>query len=217
MRRCPKNLLTAEEKRLLARLNSPAKIQDWLNSIPINFETRGGTCLSPRRVIKEKQAHCLEGALLAALALWYHGQQPLLLDLKITGRDQDHVVTLFKRQEAWGAISKTNHAVLRYREPIYKTVRELALSYFHEYFLNSGRKTLRQYSEPFDLSKLAPEKWITREDNLWDISDILDESPHFKFLTTAQEKNLRRAEPIEIQAGKIVEWKLVNKKPRRMV
>jgi hypothetical protein len=200
--------LSSEEERLFKTLSSPSKIQDFLNTIPYNFELGGQTCMSPRSVLQNKRAHCLEGAYLAAAILWYHGASPLLLDLRSTKDDFDHVVTLFKKNGYWGAISKTNHAVLRYREPIYKTIRELALSYFHEYFLNSnGRKTLREYSRPFSLKKFGY-SWITTADNLWDIGAALDDSPHEEVLPKGlTEKMLRPADTIEIKAGTLVESK----------
>jgi hypothetical protein len=148
----------------------------------------------------------MEGALVAALALWMHGQPPLLMDLRTSPDDVDHVVALYRRGRCWGAITKTNHAVLRYREPIYRDPRELAASYFHEYFLNDGRKTLRSYSRPYDLRRHGT-AWITREDDLWDIERALDDSPHVDLLTRSQIAALRRADPIEIRAGKLVEWR----------
>lgn len=195
---------TPKEIKVFARLNSPRKIQDFLNKLPVNFEKKGDTCLSPRQVLRQNQAHCMEGALLAAVALWFHGQKPLLLDLKTTPNDDEHVVALFKQHGHWGALSKTNHAVLRYREPVYKTVRELVMSYFHEYFKDSGQKTLRSFSRPFDLSRYKDKTWLTSTENCWDLVDALDTSPHYKILTRAQIKTLRKADPIEIKAGKIV-------------
>lgn len=199
--------LTPSEKKLFTILSTPAKIQDYLNSISYNFEKDEETCMSPRRVIESRRAHCLEGAYLAAAALWYHGEKPLLLDLRSTKDDLDHVVALFVRNGHWGAISKTNHAVLRYREPIYKTLRELVLSYFHEYFLNAnGQKTLREYSKPFDLRKFG-QSWVTEMDELWDIGASLDDSPHMSVLPKGLlPKILRRADRIEIEAGKILEY-----------
>lgn len=126
--------LTKHEETLLRKLKTPALIQDYLDRLPINFESEGDTHYSPRVVLRKKTAHCIEGALLAATALWLQGKAPLLLDLKTKQHDDEHVVALFKDGTYWGAISKTNHGVLRYRDPIYKTVRELALSYYHEYF-----------------------------------------------------------------------------------
>lgn len=206
MRVAPTQLLTSEELRVLRKLSTPIKIQDFLNDLPFNFETRGETYMSPRRVLKEKRAHCFEGALVAALALWMHGERPLLLDLKVGRGDHDHVVALFRKHNAWGAVSKTNHAVLRYREPIYRTIRELALSYFHEYFLESGRKTLRSYSRPFDLSRLDNE-WVVAQEDLHDVAEALDSSSHIQLLTKQQMTGLRKADPVEIEAGRVVEWK----------
>lgn len=196
-----------DEMRVLRKLNTPVKIQDYLESIPINFEKQGITLMSPRRVLREKKAHCIEGALLAAAALWVNGQKPLLMDLRSVDHDFDHVVALFKIGNHWGAISKTNHAVLRYREPIYKSPRELAISYFHEYFLDDGAKTMRDFSKPFDLRKYRKQNWTTREENLWFIEKALDKAPHEKILSRAMVKHLRPADKIEIAAGKLTQWK----------
>ena len=148
-----KELLTPAEQAVFKKLDSPNKIQDFLDSLPINFELKGETYMSPRRVLRTKTAHCFEGALVAAAALAYHGKKPLLLDLRTSADDEDHVVTLYRENGYWGAISKTNHPVLRYRDGVYKTPRELVMSYFHEYFMSkNGKKTLREYSNPFDLS-----------------------------------------------------------------
>lgn len=200
-----KSGLSKEHWSMLARLNSPAKIQDYLNNLPFNFQHRRQTYWPVSRSLREGKIHCVEGALLAAAALWIHGHKPLLLDLRTTDEDVDHVVALFKQSGKWGAISKTNHSVLRYREPIYRDVRELAMSYFHEYFLNNGTKTLRKYSQPFDLSKDGLE-WISGKNNLFELIDRLDRSKHFDILSPTQLLTLRKADKIEIEAGKIEEW-----------
>lgn len=197
----------AQELRLLRRLNRPAKIQDFLESLPINFEKTGETIMSPRRVLRERRAHCLEGALLAAAALAVNGYEPRLLDLVTVEPDFYHVVALFQEAGFWGAISKTNHAVLRYREPIYKTIRELALSYFHEYFLNDGKKTLRSYSQAFNLKRFSKKNWATSPEDLWWLSDQLDKVKHYPILNRKQKTGLRRADKIEIAAGKLEQWK----------
>ncbi len=199
--------LSRGELAQLRKLNTPAKIQDFLNRIPANFEPGGDTLKSPRRVLRENNAHCIEGALLAAVALRVHGQDPLIMDLKSQPTDKDHVVTLFRKNGYWGAISKTNHGVLRYREPIYRTPRELALSYFHEYFLDDGTKTLRSYSVPFDLSRFDDQHWMTSEEDLWDIGAALDDARHFPLLNRVQVKGLRKADAIERDMGKMTEWK----------
>lgn len=194
------------EFKIFKSLNSPAKIQDFLNSLSVNFEEDGETCHSPLAILQRRKAHCMEGAMLGAAIFWYHGQRPLLLDLKTAEPDMDHVVALFKTRGRWGAVSKTNHAVLRYREPIFKTVRELALSYFHEYFLDDGRKTLRSYSRPFGLLAYEDD-WLTSGESLWAIPGDLDGSPHLPILQKNQERDLRRADVVEIEAGKLTEWK----------
>ncbi|MFA6428939.1 MAG: hypothetical protein WCV84_00380 [Patescibacteria group bacterium] len=199
--------LTSEELALLRKLNSPRKIQDYLDALPVNFEPEGDTCLSPRRVMREQRAHCIEGAMLAALAFRIHGQPPLVLDLTSAPKDTDHVVALFKQHGCWGAISKTNHAVLRYREPVYRTIRELVLSYFHEYFDDTGFKTLRSYSSPVDLTRFDKDNWMTHEESTWYIPQYLTDVKHYPLLTKPQLATLRKAHPIEIKAGEIVEWK----------
>lgn len=148
----------------------------------------------------------MEGALLAATSLTYHGRESLLLDLRSTVHDLDHVVALFKEQKLWGAISKTNHPVLRYRDPVYRSVRELAMSYFHEYFLNSGKKTMRAYSRPFSLKKFKPETWVIAVGNLDWLAEALDDSPHFPIAPPSAIKKLRKASDFEIRAIKMKEW-----------
>jgi hypothetical protein len=129
-------LLSPDERAVFKKLSSPILIQDYLEALPQNFsKSAGETCRSPRRLLRDKKAYCFEGALFAAAALAYHGRKPLLLDLQTTNDDQDHVVALFRQDGLWGALSKTNNPVLRWRDPVYKSVRELAMSYFHEYFL----------------------------------------------------------------------------------
>lgn len=200
-------ILNQKERILIKGLNTPAKIQDWLESIPFNLEKNGPTIYSPRLVISKNKAHCIEGAIFGALALAYHGYKPLLLDLKVDNikHDFDHVVAVFKQNGHWGAISKTRHSVLRYRNPVYKNIRELVMSYFHEYFIETGKKTLRAYStKPFDLSKLDYE-WVTNKENLFKIAELLDEEPHTKILTPVMARGLRNASKIEIEAGQITE------------
>jgi hypothetical protein len=198
-------IAAVREFRVLKRLTTPRKIQDFLDRVPMNMETTGDTCSSPLVTLRRNSAHCMEGALVAALALALQGQKPLLLDLKTTSDDIDHVVALYRKGRFWGAISKTNHSVLRYREPIYRDVRELAVSYFHEYFSDSGRKSLRQFSEPFDLRKWKGD-WATSEEELWDLAAALDFSPHESILSREQIAVLRKVDDIERSAGDLTEW-----------
>lgn len=201
---------TKAEKGIFSKMNSPAKIQDFLNKIPFNFEKKGETCMSPRMVLEKNKAHCMEGALFAAAVLEYHGHQPLILDLRSSKKpfDYDHVVAIWNEEGFYGAISKTNHGVLRYREPIYKSIRELVMSYFHEYFLsNNGLKTLREYSDPFDLNHFNKIDWRISDKDLFEIPMYLDKITHHEILTKKQIKNLRKADKIEIEMGKIVDFK----------
>lgn len=203
-----KSYYTKDEIKLFKKLNSPQKIQDYLNSLQFNFEKKSDTCSSPRKVIETKMAHCMEGAIFAAACLEFHGEKPLVLDLRVSKMpfDYDHVVAVFKKYGCLGAISKTNHAVLRYREPVYKSVRELVMSFFHEYYLEDGRKTLREYSDPFNLSYFDKINWRTSEKNLFEIPEFLDKIKHHKILSAKQIKNLRKVDKIEIKAGDIEEY-----------
>lgn len=198
----------ALQERLLG-VRTPAQIQDMLNAIPYNFETDGETCKSPKRVLETNSAHCMEGAMLAVYILGLLGKDGKLLHLMAHRPDDDHVVAVFREGEGFGALSKTNHGVLRYREPVYKTVRELVMSYFHEYFLDTGEKTLYAYSRPLSLGHRGV-TWITTDEDLWEFDHALDVTPHFSIATKKQLSHLRKADDVEIAMGKIVEWK--NKK-----
>lgn len=202
-----KKVLTAAERQVFRKLNTPQKIQNHLDTLPINFEMRGETYMSPRRVLRAQTAHCFEGALFAAAALAYHDGKPLLMDFRTIPEDEDHVVVPFRQNGFWGALSKTNHCILRYREPIYRDIRELAASYFHEYLTWKGKKSLREYSKPYDLSRCVPEKWITAEEELFWLVDTLDESRHFPLVPKKNRASLRKAYDVELRAMKIVEWK----------
>ncbi|HWQ99358.1 MAG TPA: hypothetical protein VN397_00740 [Candidatus Methylomirabilis sp.] len=197
--------LTEQEQDALRRLNTPRKIQDFLETLRAN--DGNDTCRSPRRVLQTKRAHCIEGAMLAALALRLQGHRPLIVDFESAPHDLDHVVTVYRRHGHWGAISKTNHVVLRFREPVYRSIRELALSYFHEYFDDDGRKTMRTFSRPVDLSRFDRRGWMTSDEDVWYVPEYLVDIPHTPILTRAQLAGLRRADPIEIAAGEAVQWK----------
>ena len=198
--------LNEKEIKIFRALKTPKKIQDFLNKIPINFEEGGDTCYSPRMVLKNWKAHCMEGAMFAAAALRFHGEEPLVVDMESTEKDFDHVICVFKKNGKWGSIGKTNHAVLRYREPIYRNIRELVMSFFHEYFDDSGKKNLRSYSSPVNLKRFDKINWVTSEKDVWEIPDYLAKIKHFPILTRSQIAGLRKADKIEIEAGKLLEW-----------
>lgn len=200
--------LGAAEYRTLARLNTPEKIQKFVNDIPQNFEIGGVTCLSVREVLRQKRALCIEGAMVAACALWINGEPPYLMDMKAE-RDFDHVITLFRRGRHWGAISKTNGPVLRWRDPVYRSLRELAMSYFHEYTNGRYQKSLRSYSRAYDLRRLDPATWVTNTKHCWDLGWALEAAHHYPLLTGKQTRLLRTRDPIEREAQKL----RVHKKP----
>jgi hypothetical protein len=199
-------VFTEKERELFKKLNTPVKIQDFLDSLKINYERHGDTCFSPMTVLEKKICHCIEAATLAALILRVNGQSPLLLDLTASKNDYDHVVALFKKDGKWGAISKTNHAALRYREPIYNSVRELAMSYFHEYLDKKGRKSLRSYSVPVNLKRFDKMGWMTTREEIDYIPEYLVKVKHFKILNRQQIRNLRLADKLERKAGNLEEW-----------
>lgn len=201
--------LNKKEIKILKKLNTPLKIQNFLDSFPINWEKKGETYMSPINTLKAKKMHCFEGALLAATALWINNEPPLILDLKAKG-DEDHVVALYKRNGYWGAISKSNHTTLRWRDPVYKTIRELAVSYFNEYLDNKYyKKRLVSFSKPFNLKKLGTD-WITDKEDLDYIAEALDDSPHEKIYPDKNIKYIRKADKMEKRGAKIVEWKKSN-------
>jgi len=205
--------LTAEEARLLRRLRTPWHIQEFLVGLNANFEEQGDTLRSVRGVLRHRRAHCLEAAFTAACALWLHGDPPLLMDLVAKG-DSDHVIALFRRNGCWGAISKSNHIRLRWRDPVYRSPRELAMSYFHEY-TNKGRKSLRTYSAPFDLRKFDVEDWVTREEDCWDVGAALDDAPHHRLITTAQARTLRPRDDTEMRVDDLVQYESADPKRAR--
>lgn len=202
-----KSVIPKREYSILKGLNTPAKIQDFLDALPKNFEPDGDAVLSPMSVLEKKVCHCVEGAVLAALALRVHGFPPLLMDLTADRTDYDHVVAVFQVDGFWGAISKSNYPVLRYREPIYRSVRELAMSFFHDYVnVGTGKKTLRSFSRPVNLKRFDHLDWMTTRSGVEYIPEYLDTVKHFKILTPKQTRNLRKADSIEVRAGKLQQW-----------
>ena len=192
----------------LAKLKTPIAIQDFLDALPFNFEHQGATHQSPGEALRAKKTHCIEGALVAAAALWINGETPLVMDMWADEKrdGEDHILALYKRGGYWGAISKTNHASIRFRDPIYRTLRELALSYFHEWFLNTtGEKTLVAYSKPLDLSRLGA-GWVAATETLWHLDELLNDLPHYALVPKGNARHIRRADAMELKAGRLVEW-----------
>ena len=197
--------LTAKETAIFRGLSSPERIQDFITAMPINHERQGDTCLSARMALRRNCCHCIEGAFIAAAALLLHGERALLLDFQARG-DDDHVVALFRRGGTWGAISKSNSIWLRWRDPVYGSPRELAMSYFHEY-VNEERKTLRAISRPFDIGRYDPDTWMTAESDCWDMANEIDRSPHVPLISAEQARRLKPRDRFETKAGKLREYR----------
>jgi hypothetical protein len=198
--------LTRAEFALLARLDTPRRIQDFVYRLKQNFELGGETCLTVREVLRTRRAHCIEGAMLAACAFWVHGEPPLLLDMRAV-RDFDHVVALYRRHGRWGAISKTNGIFLRSRDPVYRDLRELAMSYFHEYTNRASHKTLREYSLPYDLRRVDPRIWASGEKGAWEVAAALDDVRHFSLVPGRHLALVARRDPFERRAGALSQYR----------
>jgi hypothetical protein len=198
--------LTPAEFGVLRRLDSARKIQHFVYGLSQNFELGGETCLTVREVLRTRRAHCIEGAMLAACAFWVHGEPPLLLDMRAV-QDFDHVVALYRRQGHWGAISKTNGIFLRSRDPVYRDLRELAMSYFHEYANRRSDKTLREYSVPYDLRRMDPRVWVSGEKGAWEVAAALDDIRHFPLVTGHPLRLVSRRDPFERRAGALSQYR----------
>lgn len=197
--RKPPDSFSPAELRFLRSLSTPHKVQRFLDSIPYHV---AGTAFSPRMVIEQRTAHCLEGAIFAAAALRVNGHPPLLLDLE-GKRDSDHVIAVFRENSCWGAVAISNFSGLRYRPPVYRSLRELAMSYFNDYFNLQRQRSLRTFSQPVNLARFDPKRWMTREDNVWFIAEYLCDIPHTKLLTPKQEKVLTPIDNRTLAAGKL--------------
>ncbi len=204
--------LTPREFAVLRRLNTPRKIQAYLHGLRQNFELDGDTCRPVRQVLKTGRAHCIEGAMLAAAALWANGEPPLIIDMRAE-RDYDHVVAVYRRNGRWGALSKTNGIGLRSRDPVYRSLRELAMSYFHEYTNRADQKTLREYSVPYDLRRLDTSLWVSGTENCWVVAEELDDLRHFRLMGRRHLRNVTRRDPFERSAGKRLQYR----RPRKLV
>lgn len=200
--------LSAAEFALLRRLDTPQKIQAFLTALRQNFEPDGDSCRPVRVVLRSRSAHCIEAAMLAAAALWVHGEPPLLLDLRAEeGHDVDHVVALYRRNGCWGTLAKANGPMLRGRDAVYRSLRELAMSYFHEYSNKRGRRTLREYSRPYDLRSLDPARWVSGEQDVWELVDRLDAHPHTRIISARQARSLSRPDAFVHHIAGILQYR----------
>ncbi len=190
---------TPRELRTLRGLNTPFGIQRALDAMRYHH---ADTSWSPRRVLRARRAHCLEGAIFAAAALRVLGFPPLLVDLEAE-QDTDHVVAVFRLRRHWGAIAKSNYSGLRWREPVYRTLRELVMSYFDDYWNLRGERTMRRYSRPVNLARFdrAHPDWMTAEGDIWFIAEYLCEIPHVPLMPPSLVRHLGRTDPRSFGAG----------------
>ncbi len=194
------NLFDAGERAVFRRLTTPEKIQRFLDDLAYNKELGGATSRSPRRVLRDRTAHCMEGALFGAAALRMIGHPPLLLDLEAV-RDDDHVLAIFRQRGHWGALAKSNYSGLRYREPVYRTLRELAMSYFEHYYNLKREKTLRNYSRPVNLRRFDGMGWMTSEEDVWEVPEYLTTISHTPLLRAPLMNRLGRVDDRLFAAG----------------
>jgi hypothetical protein len=190
--------LTAAERQLIRSLTTPYKIQTFLDSVPYSGEER---YRAPLTFLRDRTGHCFDGAAFAAAMLQRLGHRPLLIDLLPNSRDDDHMLALFKRDSHWGAVAKSNFAGLRFREPVYRSLRELVMSYFDDYFNNLGEKTLRGYTTPLNLNAFNKHRWLTDDATMDRIADRLGEIKQFKILTPSMVKALSPVDERSLQAG----------------
>src|SRR5713226_7303865 len=181
---------TPAELRKLRRLKDPHGIQRFLDALPYHL---ADTAWSPRRVLREDTAHCLEGAIFGAAALRANGFPPLILDLEAE-HDTDPVVAIYRVDNHWGAVAKSNFAGCRYREPVYRSLRELAMSYFNLYFNLRGQRSLRTFSRPVNLARFDHLNWMTTEKPIWFIVNYLFEIHHYKLLKRGVAQRLHRVD-----------------------
>jgi hypothetical protein len=188
---------TPAELRKLRSLRTPHGIQRFLDDMPYHL---ADTAWSPRRVLRERTSHCFEGAIFAAAALRANGFPPLIFDLEAE-QDTDHVVAIYRERGHWGALAKSNYSGCRYREPVYRTLRELAMSYFDGYFNLRGDRSLRTYSRPVNLKRFDKYEWMTTEEPIWFIANYLFDVHHYRLLTPEMARNLHRLDKRSYQAG----------------
>jgi hypothetical protein len=189
--------LSPADLRTMRALKTPARIQKFIDALEYQYADTAG---SPQRVLRERKGHCLEGALLAAAALRLNGHPPLVMDLEGV-RDDDHVVALYRERGLWGSIAKSNFAGLRFRAPVYRTLRELALSYFEHYYNLRGERTLRSYSVAVNLERVDGRHWMTSEEDVWCVPELLIAARHYPLFPDKVARALPRLDRRSFEAG----------------
>jgi len=197
--------LNEEQRAIFEGLNSPAQIQAYLDRTPYSTED---TDRSPRSVIRDGVAHCLDGGLFAAAALRRLGYPPLLVDLlPEPGTDDDHILAIYRRQGCFGAVAKSNFAGIRGRAPVYRSLRELAMSYFEFYFSIDGHKSLRAYSVPLNLARLDSLNWLWDDAGAAEVEKRLYGLRAIQLLTPQVAAELTPVDRLTYEAGSLgVNW-----------
>jgi hypothetical protein len=190
--------LTKKELQIFAKLKAPFKIQEFLDSIPYSDEER---YRCPRSVLQDRKAHCYDGAVFAAAALRRIGYPPLLVDMLPNGRDNDHVLAVFRNNNRWGAVAKSNFSGLRFREPVYRGLRELIMSYFEFYYNIAREKTLVGYTAPLNLNRFDKLSWLVNDSAMDAIAIELDSNRKYNIITTTMARQLSAIDKRSYNAG----------------
>ncbi len=190
--------LNKKELQVFSCLTSPIKIQDYLDSLAYSDEEQ---YRCPRSVVKDHKAHCYDGAVFAAAAFQMIGHLPLIVELLPNDRDDDHILAVFRLRECWGAVAKSNFTGLRYREPVYRSLRELIMSYFESYFNIAGERTLLGYTVPLNLHRFDKLNWLFQDNAMDDIGDALNNIRKYRIMTPAMARKLSRVDQRSYKAG----------------
>jgi len=190
--------LVSSERKFLDGLDSPIKIQSFLNTLPYSADE---FYRCPLRVLRDRKAHCFDGGLFAAMALRRIGHSPLILELIPNARDDDHILALFKKFDHWGAVAQSNFTGLRYREPVYRSLRELVMSYFEDFFNAAGEKTLVGYRTPINLKAFDRLDWMTSDAGLETLSTDMDRYRIVPLITPEMAAGLAPLDERSLRAG----------------
>jgi len=192
------NAATKSERRIFDQLATPARLQAFLDRLTYSSDP---IYRSPLRVLRERKGHCFDGAVFAAAVLQRIGYPPLILELLPNGRDDDHLLAVYRKDGCWGALAQSNFTGLRYREPIYRSLRELVMSYFEQFYNIDREKTLRGYTEPINLRAYDSREWMTRDATMRQIAGGLDRAPHRKVLTRKMVRGLVLVDERSFRSG----------------
>ncbi len=184
--------------QLFATFTIPKKIQEFLDGLEYSDEER---YRCPLNVLKDRKAHCFDGAMFGAAALRNLGYPPLLVEIVPNEHDDDHILAVFRQKKYWGAVAKSNFVGLRYREPVYKTLRELIMSYFESYFNVEGERTMVGYSAPLNLQRFDKLNWLAIDEVMDTIGDALETGRKYRIVPTSILRNFSKLDARSVEAG----------------